>query len=297
MEQSTAVTADALDVWLPTHSTIRTLSRGPNTWTNGPSPLSVLFRKTLGEEDEFETCKKILPTYEFRSEIPPGSLVLGRYSVLPYYQELEAELKSRGSRLINSYRQHRYIANMEWYHDLSDMTPRTWFQGEWGDLPQGQYVLKGLTNSRKFQWNTHMFAATRENVPKVAMRLMDDTMIREQGVVVRQYMRFRRTGELINGLPTVNEWRVFCLNKEVISSGRYWSDLVEESDVASSLPNQARELVECALGRIDVPFVVVDVAELEDGGWMVVELNDGQMSGLSDNSAEQLYQGIAARLL
>jgi hypothetical protein len=40
-------------------------------------------------------------------------------------------------------------------------------------------------------------------------------------------------------------------------------------------------------------FFVVDVAQKDDGGWVVVELNHGTMSGLSACDPEELYKNLA----
>lgn len=93
---------------------------------------------------------------ESRLDIKYGELVIGRYSVLPYYQEQERDIDKIGAKLINSYKQHLYIANLRnWYEDLKEFTPKTWFSLE-GCNYSGPFVLKGHTNSRKFQWDTHV---------------------------------------------------------------------------------------------------------------------------------------------
>jgi hypothetical protein len=46
----------------------------------------------------------------------------------------------------------------------------------------------------------------------------------------------------------------------------------------------------------DIPsrFFTVDVACLENGDWMIVELGDGQVAGLPDNSdLKQFYEALA----
>ena len=50
-------------------------------------------------------------------------LVIGRYSVLPFYREIEADLAVNGCKLINSHAQHCRIANFEYYKQLKDVTP------------------------------------------------------------------------------------------------------------------------------------------------------------------------------
>lgn len=36
----------------------------------------------------------------------------------------------------------------------------------------------------------------------------------------------------------------------------------------------------------------MDIAQKEDGGWVVVELNDGSMSGLSCIDPDELYNNL-----
>ena len=88
----------------------------------------VLFRSyDRDSEKELKVCQEYFPVHRFRSQVPPNSLVIGRYSVLPYYYELEMDLKANGSRLINSHHQHRHIANFDYYQDIIHLTPKTWF--------------------------------------------------------------------------------------------------------------------------------------------------------------------------
>jgi len=103
------------------------------------------------EEEELIAMKTHFHTVPNRTNINPNSLVIGRYSVLPFYKELEEDLKINNSTLINTYEQHKYIADLQnWYADLHEYTPKTWFKLE--DLPKeikGSFVLKGETNSKK----------------------------------------------------------------------------------------------------------------------------------------------------
>lgn len=264
----------------------------------------VLFRGDIDMEGELDVCRRYLPTEEYRSRIPSGSSVVGRYSVLPFYQELERELALGGSRLINSYVQHKWIADLlEWggeYGVLAGLTPRTWTN--WARLPEGAYVVKGRTNSRKQQWNTHCFAPTRADIPRIAARLLDDTLIQDQGLVVREYVPLRKLEEGLNGLPITNEWRTFWLatsgGPRMLASGYYWQashpEAARSAEFAVAGVEIAREAA--ALVAPNVPFFVLDVAEREDGGWIVVEVNDGQMSGLCGVSAHDLYRNLADAL-
>jgi hypothetical protein len=43
-------------------------------------------------------------------------------------------------------------------------------------------------------------------------------------------------------------------------------------------------------------FYTIDIAKDSIGNWIVIELNDGQMSGLSEVDMEMFYKGLKANL-
>lgn len=83
----------------------------------------ILFRKNIDNEKEFEIAKKYFNVSEYRNGIN-DSYVIGRYSTLPFYKELEEDLKINNSVLANSYKQYKWIADFEWYNDLKQFTFR-----------------------------------------------------------------------------------------------------------------------------------------------------------------------------
>lgn len=260
----------------------------------------VLFRKQFEDfgddlKQEFLECSKHFDVVEYRSNIPRNSLVIGRYSVLPFYKELERELSQRGSSLINTYTQHNYIADIRnYYLDVVQFTPKTYTV--WDNLPQGKYIVKGITNSRKHQWNTHMFAETKEDVPKVVARLFDDQLILNQGVVVREFVPLIKLGEGINGLPISEEYRLFFYGDKYLAGGFYWSNY-ENAD-KMKVPRRVVDFGKM-IARIvskHTNFFVIDVGVKDDGDLLMIELNDGQMSGLSMVDPNMLYENLAFQL-
>jgi hypothetical protein len=57
---------------------------------------TILFRKgiDLQHEEEFNIARKYFNVVEYRSHCPQAHNIIGRYSLLPFYQELEVDLKS-----------------------------------------------------------------------------------------------------------------------------------------------------------------------------------------------------------
>ena len=258
----------------------------------------ILFRASLAEEDELEIARKYFRVVKSRMDIKPDELVIPRYSALPYYEELENDVEAVGGMLINSYNHHRYVAHLPyWYHSVSDFTPKTFFRFADADS-DGTYpfVLKGTTNSRKNLWKTHMFASNKEEMEKVWENLLNDSMIGEQEIVFREYEKFKSYGVAIGDLPITKEFRIFMYGDKVLARGFYWAshpEVIEEHKPdTNEIPDELINSISAAVkGHIN--FWVMDVAQREDGVWRLVELNDGQMSGLSCVNSDELYSNLA----
>ena len=137
-----------------------------------------------------------------------------------------------------------------------------------------------------------MYAEGRQSLLKVISNLYDDIMIAEQGVVVRDYIPLAKLGEGINGLPITKEWRCFCYKDRILATGFYLA--TEEELDPGKLPKKGLDFLNRIVSMVSekTNFYVVDVAEKEDGNFMVVELNDGQMSGLSCVDPNNLYRNL-----
>lgn len=230
-----------------------------------------------------------------RMDIPAGSLVIPRYSALPFYEELERDVLKAGARLINTFHQHRYVADLQnWYDDLRDFTPQTWFR--LCDVPKdaGPFVLKGETNSRKFMWDTHMYAQTWDDMVRVSCNLADDTMIGQQMIYARKYVPLKTYFRSFHNLPVTKEFRFFAAFGKVLCGAFYWSNCVEDIGEIPSVDEVPKDFLQKVLDIVGdrINFVVVDVAQAENGDWLVIELNDGSQSGLSENDPDILYSEL-----
>jgi hypothetical protein len=258
------------------------------------SPPVILIRESLAEAEEIFSARKYFKTVNQRSLIPQGSLVICRYSGLPFYEELERDVLNLGSKLLDTSQQFNYFANLKkWYPDFEDITPKTWF--ELRDIPKtGSFVLKGLTNSKKFNWKSHMFAENYERAVDVYCTLMRDSLIGDQGIAIREFVPLKKLEEGINGMPVSDEYRFFCYNGEVVAKGFYWSnlyeDLVEKPDVNKVPEKFIEEIVSRLNGK---GFAVFDVAQTEAGNWILIELNAGIQSGLSMIDSDEFYKNLS----
>lgn len=266
---------------------------------------TILFRADKWSTDEMEIARQFFPTYQSRMALPANSLVIGRYSVLPFYRELQEDLKLVGSKLINSSLQHSFIANFDWYHALQQdhlgITPNTYFcatlaSQRFNDMPHGM-ILKGRTNSAKaWEW---MYADSKEAFYRIDKFLHQHEMIAAQGVVYREYVPLKviEKSVLPKSFDFVNEWRCFFYKKQLLCFGYYWSMASEEAIEQANDQNLA-EMLDTAQRAANTlsestNFFVVDVAQTAEGNWIVIEVNDGQMSGLSMCDENLLYKNLS----
>lgn len=263
----------------------------------------ILFRPPDGpDSSEEDAAAAEFAVVRDRAAVHRGDLVVGRYSVLPFYEALAADLVARGAELVNSPAAHSFIADvMAWAPILGeDLTPRTWDRLE--ELPGATaFVVKGQTNSRKDRWDSHMFAATRTDAAAVAERLQADGLFRTQRIYYRRYEPLRRLLTAANGLPIADEHRFFLLDGNILSSGFYWIRYAKDLPAVPCAREEhvcaVRQVVSRLRGAGVLPrFLVVDVATRKDGTALVVELNDAQMSGLAGNDPCALYRTLRLEL-
>jgi len=256
----------------------------------------ILFRNINNEySEEIKIASKYFNIIKHRSECKPNRLIIGRYSVLPYYKEVEDEINYNKSILINDYRDHKYIANFEWYQDVEKYTFKTWDDTNFFSAPEGKYVVKGVTNSCKFHWDTKMFAKNKKQAIEIAHKLSSDSLIGQQKIIYRQYCQLKTFEEGVNKLPFTNEWRFFFYKKKMLSYGYYWS-IAEKTDynIEDECITFAQKIANIISENTN--FFVLDIAQAKTGEWKLVEINDGQMSGLSENHPNTLYGNLKKAL-
>lgn len=227
-------------------------------------------------------------------EIPRGSLVVPRFRAIPFGAELEQEVLSAGSKLINSYREHRAIADLySWVHLLEGLTAPAYSVEDLPRLPEGAYFVKGETNSKKADWFSSAFAPNRAKLIEVVGNLLKDQWIGTQKLAIRPFQQYRKIGEDVTGRPIFHERRAFYYRGELLSEAHYWNgdDYGRPEPLDSAAYSEVQKDALLRVGHL-APLLVIDYAEYEDGSWGVVELNDGSMAGLSENDPIRVWDWL-----
>jgi hypothetical protein len=223
---------------------------------------------------------------------------IGRFGVTPDYAELFDNLTGAGIELIHSPEQYLLSSELtQWYPLLSDLTP----QSRWYDEPPDVGEIAQHFNWPVFirgsrQTSRHRAALSIAQSPDEYQRIVEsyreNPILHWQKFVCREFVRLRSvnadTGELI---PPSFEFRTFWWHGQCVGFGPYWSAHAAYSCTKKE-EAEAMTIAETAARRINLPFLVVDVAQTVEGRWIAIECNDGQESGYAGISPLGLWQRV-----
>ena len=255
----------------------------------------ILYRGSDFEHEELHIANKYFLCTNRRPNVKSDDLVIGRYSLWPFYADQEKDIEYVGAKLINNYNQYLYIADLQNYvYDLKELTPRTW--DNLVDLPENMsFVLKGETNSRKGNWKQDMFATDKKAAIEVHGRLSNDSLIGYQKIYIREYIPLVKYLDGVNGMPVTKEFRFFVAYGKILCGGFYWQNYIDDLPEKPKVSDVPIGFLQQVIERVgnNSNFYVIDVGQKVSGDWIVIELNDGQQAGLSGNNAEDLYLNLS----
>lgn len=256
----------------------------------------------LRRESEYE------PDEDPFAGLPPLSreepaVWIGRIPSPGWYARVHACALERGPRLVNSPDEHRRILEFDHaYPRLQGLTPRSVVvedvRGVAAAIEQLGLPLfiKGTLLSRKFYGWKACVADTPGEAEALVGRLLRVSQLSRGRAVLRQLVPLRRTEQVLEGFPTSREYRLFLLRGQVVGLGYYWPfedpfGALTGGDEAAVL-DLARE----AARRLEAPYVSVDVGQLQNGQWLVIESGDPQFSGVGHISMATLYRKLREQL-
>lgn len=144
----------------------------------------------------------------------------------------------------------------------------------------GPLLVKDFVKSRKHEWHEACFipdVSDESGALKVIHRFLElQGEGLTGGVVLRRFMPLDIIGEHPRSkMPLGREWRIFVCRGQIFPTP-YWG----QSD------GDAPELTRFgqAMAEVSSAFWTMDVARTEVGEWIVLELGDGQVSGLPEGT-------------
>lgn len=227
--------------------------------------------------------------FDFRSHFHCRSLIYGtpkpiiaRIGAIDDYDACFQAFLQQGLRLIHDPQTHQRAASIcGWEPLLRGLTPETVV---WDQLPPVEQV------SARFGWPVFIkgdrqtsrhraelcIARGPADYERICAAWQSDRILHWQKPAIRRFVPLRRVGDRPEGLQASFEFRVFCYQGQVVGSGRYWTS--HTYNASPSEQDAIHRLAQLAAARVDVPFLVVDIAQTAEGDWIVIECNDAQES-------------------
>ncbi len=218
-------------------------------------------------------------------------------AIRDYAAEFNDKLKI-GLRPINSPAEHERASELEhWYPLIPDLTPRSQV---FDQLPPAAEIESGfrwpvfIKGSRQTSRHSAALsvASNLEDYERVREQYHRDEILHWQKPVVREFVSLLPTEGVVPAQvsPSV-EFRTFWWCGVCVGWGQYWYQVppYHAADIQSGL-----DLAHEAVKRLNVPFVVIDIAKTSDGGWIIIECNDAQESGYTGVAPKRLWERILA---
>jgi hypothetical protein len=235
---------------------------------------------------------------DFLSYLRPGS----GYSLFSGYifsedkgMEMDAVLREKGYTPINSVKDTFLALRFQNFYPLiKDLTSKSRIALDKNEareyireLGLPLFVKGDIKSAKEAGWN----ACIIKDIKDIAT--LDESRF---PLVLRQIMPLRKNGEQRNGFPISREYRFYFLGDIFLGGGFYWGG-VDPFGVLSPIENkEAIELARLAADRVSTPLLAIDVGQLENGSWKIIEIGDIQFSGIAHMSKplfwEKLLLGI-----
>lgn len=214
------------------------------------------------------------------------------------YEALCEAVSDRGAELVVDAAAYELAMYVPEHHELiADLAaPTRWTHGtdvdeafeaalELGDPP---WIIKDHVKSAKEEWEEACFVpadASKDDFVRVAKALLAQRGDQfERGFVIRKFVDLATSSVRTRERRIPDEHRLFFWQGELVCHAPY-------HDIGDHLAEVSQ--FEVIGKRIASPFFTADVAFRSDGGWIIVEINDGGVSSLPEQlDPRELYRQV-----
>ena len=222
---------------------------------------------------------------------------------LERYQALHEAARSKNVTLLNDVMQHADAMELDRVVGaLGGSTARTEVVSRVEDvraaltrLPLPVFI-KGAVQSRKwFGWNACVAQTVEDAEARVTQLLSMPSQSRSR-VLLREVLPLRRIDQTVENFPLSREYRLFVLDADILALGFYWPGPDPFGALSERELREIHELAHHAAVKTRVPWLCVDVGQLDDGSWRVIETQDPCCSALSAVSPGLLVGALGRAL-
>ncbi len=224
------------------------------------------------------------------------NIIYRRWMLTPFqYAQLYDGLLERNYILVNTpeeYQNCHYLPDSLKF--IQGQTPETIFQPIDGDhnlasivelasvFGSRPVIIKDYVKSEKHDWETACFVPDASNTSRLTETINNFLKLRGKylnvGIVIREFVSLRELAtHSLSGMPLKEEYRLFFLKGKLLGVFDYW----EEGDYGpSEIDTSAFEEL---AATISSNFFSMDIARKVNGEFIIIELGDGQVSGLPES--------------
>lgn len=164
---------------------------------------------------------------------------------------------------------------------------------EFGNKP---IIVKDYVKSRKHEWNDAFYIPDASDHNQ-AIQVIRNFIERQgeninEGIVLREFVDLEPLSvHAKSQMPLSKEFRIFYFKNEFLFQFDYWEDSVYDNEKPDlTVFNQLAE-------EISSNFFTMDIGKTVSGDWIVIEVGDGQVSGLPlGTDTEGYYKAIKERV-
>jgi hypothetical protein len=214
------------------------------------------------------------------------------------YELLYNDLLLKNYKLINTpaeYINCHYLPNSLQF--INDFTPKTIFQKieneesiniliEKAKIFFGKSVIiKDYVKSEKHYWETACFVEKSDDTEKLKQSINNFIKLREdtlnEGIVIREFVELKKlTNHSKSGMPLSEEYRLFFFKNELLCIYNYWEEGIYSNKFLDT------DIFEVIAKKIGSNFFTMDIAKDKNGKNVIIELGDGQVSGIPGNESK-----------
>ena len=218
------------------------------------------------------------------------------------YAKLVDFIQGQGGKMLND------LAEYEAAHLLPNWaTEKNQLQTRWtSDLSEasirqllkqfsGAVTIKDFVKSRKYEWDEAFYIPDTSDTTH-ALQVVHNFIERQGtelvgGLVMRKFIELKSLGEHPKShTPIFEEYRVFYLNNSPLALINYW----RAEKITLSLADQ--KLIQVAQKQIPSNFCTIGFARTASGQLIIMEMGDGQVSGLQGYDESTFYKLLRKNL-
>jgi hypothetical protein len=252
---------------------------------------------------DFEECRDAegaLWHVPVQSSEQPG-IWIGYIPTSERYAAIYQAALAKGIRLLNTPQEHQSAQEFDHaYPHLCGVTPASLIITSEAECAAAAAQLgfpifvKGAVQSRKARGWKACVAESIEDLQRLTRALLDLSNRSRGRVVLREVVALRHTRSSAEGFPFGREYRLFVYRGRILGLGYYWEGDDPLKDLAADEEACVRALALEAAARLPASYLAIDIGQLNDGRWIIIETGDAQFSGVSQIPLLLLWNNIAA---